>query len=79
MDAIEALVRDLPGEAPHVRERFWRDPRFREVCEDYRDAKQALIQLQGQHPSDAPRVEEYRQLVAELLSEATGLLAGKPT
>ena len=74
MDALEALIRDLPDQAAGIRQRFWRDPRFRDVCEDYRDAEAGACSSSRPAATDAPRVDEYRQLVAELLAEAAGML-----
>jgi hypothetical protein len=76
VDAIETLVRNLPGEADRVRRLFWRDPEFREVCEDYRDALEAMRRLEPPHPPDPARAEEYRELTAELLEEAAAMLKG---
>jgi hypothetical protein len=74
VDAIETLVRNLPGEADQVRRLFWRDPEFRTVCEDYRDALEAMRRLEPPHPPDPARAEEYRELAAELLAEAAEML-----
>ncbi len=81
MDAIEAMARGLPGRADLIRRRFWRDPEFRTVCEDYRDVLEVLARLDADpaQPSDAGRAEEYRELAAELLAEAAQMLAGGPT
>ena len=76
MDAIETLVRSLPGEADRIRRLFWRDPEFRTVCEDYRDALEAMRRLEPPHPADPVRAEEYRELAAELLAEAAEMLKG---
>ena len=77
MDAIEALTRSLPASGDRVRRRFWRDPEFREVCEDYRDVLEALARLEATPASDAAWAEEYRQLAAELLAEAVEMLKGE--
>jgi hypothetical protein len=77
VDAIEALARSLPASAGRIRRRFWRDPAFREVCEDYRDILEALARLEATPACDAARAEEYRQLAAELLAEAVEMLEGK--
>ena len=74
MDAIEALVRGLPGEADRIRRRYWRDPKFRTVCEDYRDCLDAMSRFQSSDPP--PKAEEYRELAAELLAEAAAMLKG---
>ena len=81
MDAIETLVRRLPGEADRVRRLFWRDPEFRTVCEDYRDTLEVLARIERTDPPDPERVQEYRQLADELLAEAATLLTkgGKRT
>ena len=76
MDAIEALVRGLPGEADRIRRLFWRD---REVP----DRLRGLSRLPGRDvaipvigPAQSGRAEEYRQLAAELLAEAAAMLKG---
>lgn len=76
MDAIEAVIDGLPASAERARRLFWRDPVFRTVCEDYRAAFDALASLEAAPGSDPRRVEEYRQLVAELLCEAATMLKG---
>ena len=78
LDAMEALVRSLPASAELIRRRFWRDAEFRTVCEDYRDASEALARLEADPGADAGRIEEYRQLAAELLAEAGAMLKGGP-
>ena len=76
MDAIEALIRSLPGDADRIRRLYWRDPEFRTVCEDYRDALAAKVRVEPPYPADPARAEEYRQLAAELLAEAVAMLKG---
>ena len=77
MDAIETVCGSLPASAERIRRRFWRDPEFRTVCEDYRDALQMLAKLDSSRSADAARAEEYRQLAAELLAEAAAMLKGE--
>ena len=77
MDAIEALIRDLPGEAERIRRRFWRDPEFRTVCEDYRDVVEAALRFEPPSAPNPARAEEYRQLAADLLAEAAAMLRGE--
>ena len=76
MDAIETLVRGLPGDADRIRRRYWRDSRFRMVCEDYRDCLEAAARFASSDPPSPERVEEYRELAAELLAEAAAMLRG---
>jgi hypothetical protein len=77
VDAIEVLVRSLPGEADRIRRLYWRDPGFRTVCEDYRDALAATSRFEPPNPTNPARAEEYRQLAAELLAEAAAMLKGE--
>jgi hypothetical protein len=79
VDAIEAMARSLPASGGRIRQRFWCDPRFRAVCEDYRDTLEALVRLEATHAGDAARAMEYRQLAAELLAEAIEMLKGEQT
>lgn len=74
MDAIEAVCSSLPDSAGRVRRRFWCDPEFRSVCEDYRDALQVLAKLDPCQAANGPRIDEYRQVAAELLAEITAIL-----
>lgn len=74
MDALEALVRCLPDQAECIRRRFWRDPEFRSMCQDFRDAMRAQAEIEAQRPAASARAEEYRQLAAEILVEVTELL-----
>ena len=76
MDAIEALVRGLPGEVHRIRRLFWRNSDFRTICEDYRDCLEAAARFGSADPPNPERVEEYRQLAAELLAEAAAMLKG---
>lgn len=73
---MEALVRDLPANVDEVRRLFWRDADFRTVCEDYRDVRAVLARLEAASATDPRRVAEYRDLAAELLAEARGMLSG---
>ena len=77
VDALEAVLSRLPASEELVRRRFWRDPEFRSVCEDYRDAQEVLARLERSQPPDLVLTEEYRQLTAELLTEAIDLLKGE--
>lgn len=74
MDAIETVCGSLPASAERIRRRFWRDPEFRTVCEDYRDALQMLARLDPRQPANVLRIEEYQQVAAELLAEARAML-----
>ena len=77
LDSLETLVHALPARRDRIRRRFWRDPEFRAVCEDYRDVIEALDRLarqQAPHPGPAA---ELRDLAADLLAEAEQMLRGE--
>jgi hypothetical protein len=74
---MEAMIRSLPASAGRIRRRFWCDPEFRAVCEDYRNILEALARLEATPGSDVTWAEEYRQLAAELLAEAVEMLKGE--
>lgn len=74
MDSLELISRMLPEHHAMVRSRFWRDVRFRLVCEDCRDAWQALVRLEEQGPAAGSDVDHYRELLADLLAEAKNML-----
>lgn len=76
MDAIQALIHGLPGEVDSIRRRYWRDPKFRAVCEDYRDSLEAAARFGSADPPRPARAQEYRQLASELLAEAAAMLKG---
>jgi len=73
--AAEALAVRLPNRAEQIRRRYWRDPAFRAVCDDLRVAEEALARLEREAPPVAERVQEYRELLTELLAEAVQMLA----
>lgn len=73
MDAIDAVTDALPAWGKAIRHRFWRDPEFRALCTDFRDATEAADRFA---PSDKARSQEYREVAGELLAEVVKLLAG---
>ena len=75
LDAVEALADKLPGSRDRIRRRYWRDPAFRTVCDDHRDARDMLDRLEKARPPVPPQVERYRELVNDLFAEAAGMLA----
>jgi hypothetical protein len=52
------------------------DPKFQEVCEDYRDALVALQHWEEAGPVGAARAEEYRRIRDELEEEILEVLDG---
>ena len=77
MDPVRALIDSLPREAARIRRKFWHDPAFRAVCEDYRDVLETIHRLERAQPPDIERIEEYRSLARELLAEAIEMLASE--
>src|SRR5690242_17435979 len=75
LDAVDALADRLPDHRDRIRRRYWRDPAFRAVCDDHRDALGMLHRLERAQPPVPDQVERYRELVAELFAEAAGMLA----
>ena len=75
LDAVEALADRLPESRDSIRRRYWRDPAFRAVCDDHRDALGMLGRLEKARPPVPAQVERYRELVDELVAEAAGMLA----
>ncbi len=75
LDAVEALADRLPESRDRIRRRYWRDPVFRAVCDDHRDALEMLDRLEGTEPPTAAQAERYRELVSELFAEAVEMLA----
>lgn len=76
MDALEALADRLPESRDRIRRRYWRDPAFRTVCDDHRDALEMLGRLEGTGPPITAQAERYRELVGELFDEAVEMLGG---
>ena len=75
LDAVEALADKLPESRDRIRRRYWRDPAFRAVCDDHRDALGMLDRLGKARPPVPAQVERYRELVDDLFAEAAGMLA----
>jgi hypothetical protein len=75
LDAVEALADRLPESRNRIRRRYWRDPAFRAVCDDHRDALEMLDRLEGTELPTAAQAERYRELVSELFAEAVEMLA----
>jgi hypothetical protein len=75
LDAVQALADKLPESRDCIRRRYWRDPAFRTVCDDHRDALEMLDRLEGTGPPVPAQAEMYRELVSELFAEAAEMLA----
>jgi hypothetical protein len=49
--------------------------RFRAICEDYDEARRALVYWLAAGQTGVTRAEEYRQIVAQLRAEASAALS----
>jgi hypothetical protein len=77
LDALQAVVDRFPEQAGRVRRRYWRDLGFRGVCDDYRDALSVVERLERTTDRPAGRLDEYRELAADLLAEMTEMITGQ--
>jgi hypothetical protein len=77
LDAVDALADKLPGSRDQIRQRYWRDPVFRAVCDDHRDAVEMLLRLERIRPPATAQAARYRELVTELFDEAVEMLAAE--
>lgn len=75
---IAAVVTRFPLRELEIRRRCARDQKFREICEDYGEALQALRQWEGAGPAGITRANDYRQMLEELEAEILGILDGLP-
>jgi len=67
---IETLVRRFPEHELAVRRLYARDPTFRTICGDYDEALRGLRQWQSADTPANDRIEQYRELLNDLESEA---------
>jgi hypothetical protein len=74
VDQIEAMTQRFPQHAAAIRRLEAEDPNFRAICDDYAAALRALVYWQTTAASSPQKVAEYRQVAAELESEALVLL-----
>ena len=64
---LPRVIERFPQLAASIQDRFQDDEGFREMCRDYADALEALQRWEASDsPQRAARVEEYRELDAEL-------------
>jgi len=73
---IAAVVARFPLRELEIRRRCARDPRFREICEDYGEAVAALRHWEGAGSAGATRAEDYRRILNELEAQILAILAG---
>ena len=66
----------VPGARVGDPSAYARDPKFEEICEDYRDALVELRHWEGAGPAGATRAEDFRRILDELEAEILGILDG---
>ena len=64
------LSRKHPRHSLAIRRLALRDPRFREVCEDYGQALRAAEAYRAKGPSGARNADELQQMAEDLCDEA---------
>ena len=72
---VAAVVARFPERELEIH-RHARDPKFEEICEDYRDALAELRHWEGAGPAGATRAEDFRRIRDELEAEILGILDG---
>lgn len=70
-----AMVR-LAYVAELIKERTLTDEVLRDLCDDYRLARQTLTKLKKVKPRKTAEIAEYKTLIAELEDEIVGRLLG---
>jgi hypothetical protein len=78
MPLTAAMVR-LADVAELIRARSIADEVLRDLCEDYRLARETLTRLRRTKPRRPLEIDEYTELVADLEDEIVRRLLGEPT
>jgi hypothetical protein len=71
-----AVVTRFPQRELEIHRQYARDPKFREICEDYGVALAELRHWEGAGPAGAARAEDFRRIRDELEAELLGVLDG---
>lgn len=77
MPLTAAMVR-LANAAELIKARSISDEVLRDLCEDYRLARETLTRLRKTKPRRTVEIGEYTELVAELEDEIVRRLLGEP-
>lgn len=75
MPLSAAMVR-LANVAELIRQRSASDEVLRDLCDDYRLARQTLTNLKKIRPKKTAEIAEYKTLISELEDEIVGRLLG---
>jgi hypothetical protein len=71
---IVVVVARFPQRELEIRRQYARDPKFREICEDYDVALAELQHCERAGPAGAARAEDLRRIRDELEVELLGVL-----
>jgi hypothetical protein len=74
-DATDALALRFPERAWRIGRLQAEVARLRAICEDYDEARRALVYWLTAGQTGVTRAEEYRQIVAQLRAEASAALS----
>jgi hypothetical protein len=76
---LKRVIERFPELAASIRARFHDDQSFRDMCNDYAEAGEALQRwLASDDPQRAARIEEYRELAEGLEVEIVTALRSPP-
>ncbi len=75
MPLTDAMAR-FANVAEVIRQRSVTDEVLRDLCDDYRLARQTLTNLKKMRPKKTAEIAEYKTLVTELEDEIIGRLLG---
>jgi hypothetical protein len=71
-----AVVARFPQRELEIHRQYARDPKFREICEDYGVALAELQHCEAAGPAGVGRADDYRRIRDELEAEILGVLDG---
>ena len=74
--SIAPVVARFPLRELEIRRRYVRDQKFKEICEDYSEALEALQRWEGTGPEGDAKAEDYRRIRDELEAEIVATLDG---
>ena len=71
---LHIVVARIPQKALEIEQRYQGDKKFRSICHDYAEAREALEWWQSKAGQDDRRTLDYRRLLEELESELLSIL-----
>ena len=73
---IATVVTRFPERELEIHRQYARDPKFREICEDYDEALMELGRCEEAGPAGAAQADDFRRIRDELEAEILGVLDG---